>query len=200
LSDFHLSKGIEKPFDYICTMRKLVHKFLLLFGWNISLWKPEGIKKAVVVMGPHTSNWDFVLGRLAFYMMHLQGRYLVKKDIFVFPLGLILKALGAIPVDRSKNNNMVEYVANLFKEKEELYVVFTPEGTRSYNPNWKKGFYYIAVKAEVPILLAYVDFPSKRGGFLEVFYPTGDVDADILEIKRKLGQFKGKYPEKGIIS
>ena len=179
-------------------MRKLVHKFLLLLGWNISLWKPEGIKKAVVVMGPHTSNWDFVLGRLAFYMMHLQGRYLVKKDIFVFPLGFILKALGAIPVDRSKNNNMVEYVANLFKDKEELYVVFTPEGTRSYNPNWKKGFYYIAVKAEVPILLAYVDFPSKKGGFLELFYPTGDVDADILEIKRKLGQFKGKYPEKGI--
>jgi len=200
LSDFHLSKGIEKPFDYICTMRKLVHKILLLFGWNISLWKPEGIKKAVVVMGPHTSNWDFVLGRLAFYMMHLQGRYLVKKDIFFFPLGLILKALGAIPVDRSKNNNMVDYVAKLFKEKKELYVVFTPEGTRSYNPNWKKGFYYLAVKAEVPILLAYVDFPSKKGGFLEVFYPTGDVDADILKIKQKLGQFKGKYPEKGIIS
>ena len=180
-------------------MRKLVHKFLMLIGWNISLWHPEEIKKAVVVMGPHTSNWDFVLGRLAFYMMGLKGRYLVKKDIFVFPLGFILKGLGAIPVDRSKNNNMVDNVAKLFKESERLYVVFTPEGTRSYNPNWKKGFYYLAIKTEVPIILAYVDFPTKKGGFLEVFHPTGDVDADIQSIKQKLGQFKGKYPEKGII-
>ena len=133
-------------------------------------------------------------------MMHLQGRYLVKKDLFFFPLGVLLKALGAIPVDRSKNNNMVNYVSTLFQEKEQLFVVFTPEGTRSYNPNWKKGFYYLALKAEVPILLAFIDFPSKTGGFLEVFHPTGDVDADILAIKRKLGQFKGKYPEQGIIS
>ena len=146
------------------------------------------------------SSWVNGNGEYWAESQRLNNIFEFEKDIFVFPLGLILKALGAIPVDRSKNNNMVEYVANLFKEKEELYVVFTPEGTRSYNPNWKKGFYYIAVKAEVPILLAYVDFPSKRGGFLEVFYPTGDVDADILEIKRKLGQFKGKYPEKGIIS
>jgi len=131
--------------------------------------------------------------------MHLQGRYLVKKDLFFFPLGLMLKALGAIPVDRSKNNNMVNYVSELFKDKEELFVVFTPEGTRSYNPNWKKGFYYLALKAEVPILLAFIDFPSKTGGFLEVFYPTGDIDEDIIAIKMKLGQFKGRYPEKGII-
>ncbi len=177
-----------------------MHKCLkLLFGWDISLHVPENIEKAVVVMGPHTSNWDFVLGRLAFYMMRLKGRYLVKKDIFVFPLGMILKGLGAIPVDRSKNNNMVDLVAQLFKEKEELFVVFTPEGTRSYNPHWKKGFYYLALKAEVPILLAYVDFPTKKGGFLEVFYPTGNVDEDIKFIKQRLGQFKGKYPEKGII-
>ena len=94
---------------------------------------------------------------------------------------------------------MVDNVAKLFKESERLYVVFTPEGTRSYNPNWKKGFYYLAIKAEVPIILAYVDFPTKKGGFLEVFHPTGDVDADIQSIKQKLGQFKGKYPEKGII-
>jgi 1-acyl-sn-glycerol-3-phosphate acyltransferase len=111
----------------------------------------------------------------------------------------MLKALGAIPVDRSKNNNMVNYVSELFKDKEELFVVFTPEGTRSYNPNWKKGFYYLALKAEVPILLAFIDFPSKTGGFLEVFYPTGNIDEDIIAIKIKLGQFKGRYPEKGII-
>ena len=177
---------------------QLLHKFLLLLGWNISLWKPEGIKKAVVVMGPHTSNWDFVLGRLAFYMMHLQGRYLVKKDIFFFPLGLILKALGAIPVDRSKNNNMVDYVAKLFKEKEELYVVFTPEGTRSYNPNWKKGFYHVAQKAGVPIYICYIDFKTKTGGFDQLFYPTGDVEADIKYIKSVLSKYEGKYPEKGI--
>ena len=77
-------------------------------------------------------------------------------------------------------------------------MIFTPEGTRSYNPNWKKGFYYIALKADVPIYLGYLDYERKTGGFYGEFKPTGDVESDIKSIKATLGQFKGKYPEKGI--
>ena len=181
-------------------MKLLIRFIFWLIGWKIDPNAPTDIKKCVIVVGPHTSNWDFVLGKMAFMTYGVKAKFLIKKELFFFPLGFILKAMGGIPVDRKKTNNLTEAALEYFEKNETMYMVFSPEGTRSYNPNWKKGFYYIAVKAEVPILLAYVDFPSKKGGFLELFYPTGDVDADILEIKRKLGQFKGKYPEKGIIS
>ena len=85
-----------------------------------------------------------------------------------------------------------------FDSNDTMFMVFTPEGTRKYNPNWKKGFYYIAQKANVPIYIAYIDFATKTGGFHSLFQPTGDIDADIKAIKEVLGQFKGKFPENGI--
>lgn len=118
--------------------------------------------------------------------------------MFFPPLGWLLKALGGIPVDRKKNNNITDLAVRLFAKSDELYMVFTPEGTRSYNPNWKKGFYYIALKAKVPIYICYMDFENKKGGFHSLFEPTGDIDKDIAYIKSVLGQFKGKYPDKGI--
>lgn len=180
-------------------MRKIIHYFISLFGWKIDLNRPTSIKKGVVVMAPHTSNWDFIIGRMAFYCMGIKGRYLMKKEIFIFPLNLILKGLGAIPVDRNKNNNMVKEVASLFDKNETLFVVFTPEGTRDYNPNWRKGFYYIAQEARVPILLSYIDFSTKTCGFHSLFEPIGNVDEDIHNIKIILSEFKGRFPEKGII-
>ena len=131
-------------------------------------------------------------------MYGVKPKVLIKKDLFVPPLGWILKGLGGVPVDRKKNNNLTDYAVQLFKERDELFMIFTPEGTRSYNPNWKKGFYYIAIKAQVPIYIAYVDYERKMGGFHSLFTPTGDVDKDIEYIKSVLSQFKGKYPEKGV--
>ena len=106
--------------------------------------------------------------------------------------------MGGIPVDRSKKNNLTAIASDLFKSSEELFLVFTPEGTRSYNPNWKKGFYYIAVEAKVPICIAYVDYKNKKGGFHSVFHPSGNVDDDIVKIKKVLSQFEGRFPEKGV--
>jgi 1-acyl-sn-glycerol-3-phosphate acyltransferase len=180
-------------------MRKIIHFLVACFGWKIDLNRPTHIKKGVVVMAPHTSNWDFVLGRLAFYTMGIKGRYLMKKEIFIFPLNIFLKALGAIPVDRHKNNNMVKQVATLFEKTDTLFVVFTPEGTRDFNPNWRKGFYFIAQEARVPILLSYIDFSTKTCGFHSLFEPTGNVDQDIQKIKEILSVYKGRFPEKGII-
>ena len=180
-------------------MGKFLFFIARLFGWKIDANAPEGIKKAVIVVGPHTSNWDFIIGKIAFMQYGIQGRFLIKKELFFFPFGYFLKKLGGIPVDRKKNNRFTEQAVEFFDSNDTMFMVFTPEGTRKYNPNWKKGFYYLALKAEVPILLAFIDFPSKTGGFLEVFYPTGNIDEDIIAIKMKLGQFKGRYPEKGII-
>ena len=106
--------------------------------------------------------------------------------------------MGGIPVDRKKNNNLTDYAVKLFNESEELILVFTPEGTRKYNPNWKKGFYYIAQEAKVPIYIAYIDYEKKIGGFHSKLIPSGDIEKDIKHIKDILKNYKGKVPENGI--
>jgi len=128
----------------------------------------------------------------------VKPKILIKKELFFPPMGWVLRALGGIPVDRKKNNNITDLAVRIFEERDELFMIFTPEGTRSYNPNWKKGFYYIAQKAKVPIYIAYVDYSTKTGGFHSLFQPTGDVDKDIDYIKSVMGKFKGKFPENGV--
>jgi 1-acyl-sn-glycerol-3-phosphate acyltransferase len=169
-----------------------------IFGWKIDKRTPSGVSKCVVVMGPHTSNWDFVLGKMAFISYGVKAKYLIKKELFIFPFGYLLKLMGGIPVDRSQRNNLTQRAKELFSQTETLYLVFTPEGTRSYNANWKKGFYYIAQAAKVPIYIAYVDYKKKIGGFHSLFEPSGDSDKDILEIKEILSKFSGRFPEQGV--
>lgn len=179
-------------------MKKIIQFIFWIFGWKIDMHAPVGIKKCVIVVGPHTSNWDFIIGRMAFINYGVKGRFLIKKQLFFFPLGILLRALGGLPVDRSKNNNLTNTALRYFEENESMYLVFSPEGTRSYNPNWKKGFYHIAIKANVPIYICYVDYEKKIGGFHSIYYPTGDVNEDISYIKNILKQFKGRFPENGI--
>lgn len=179
-------------------MGKLMFFILKMFGWEIDKNAPSGVKKAVIVVGPHTSNWDFVIGKTAFMNYGIQGKFLIKKELFFPPMGWILKWMGGIPVDRKANNNFTDQAVSYFENNETMFMVFTPEGTRSYNPNWKKGFYYIALKAQVPIYIAYIDYATKKGGFHSLFTPTGDADADIQAIKDILKQYKGKFPENGI--
>lgn len=179
-------------------MKYFARFILKLFGWKIDEHAPEGVKKCVIVVGPHTSNWDFIIGRLAFFMYGIKPKILIKKELFFPPVGWILKWMGGIPVDRKKNNNITDLAVKLFEENETMYMVFTPEGTRKYNPNWKKGFYYIALKAKVPIYICYMDYEKKIGGFHSPYYPTGDVEQDIAYIKGIMGQYKGRFPEQGV--
>lgn len=180
-------------------MGKFFFWLLKLFGWKIDDRVPNGVKKAVVVMGPHTSNWDFVIGKIAFAHYKVNAKFLIKKDLFFFPLGPILKAMGGVPVDRKKsNNNITEQAVKYLNENEKCFMVFTPEGTRSYQPKWKRGFYYIAQNAHVPIYIGYIDYKRKIGGFHSLFTPTGDVEADINYLKSVLSQYQGRVPENGI--
>jgi 1-acyl-sn-glycerol-3-phosphate acyltransferase len=179
-------------------MKLLIRFIFWLIGWKIDPNAPTDIKKCVIVVGPHTSNWDFVLGKMAFMTYGVKAKFLIKKELFFFPLGFILKAMGGIPVDRKKTNNLTEAALEYFEKNETMYMVFSPEGTRSYNPKWKKGFYYIAQKAQVPIYICYVDYATKTGGFNSLYYPSGNVDFDINHIKEVLKQYKGRFPEKGI--
>ncbi len=173
---------------------------LWLSGWKIKGRPPEGIAKWILIMAPHTSNWDFVVGRLIFIVYGISPKVLMKKEIFKPVLAPILKWLGGIPVDRGRSSNLVSNLAGLFEKSESLYLVITPEGTRKYSPNWKKGFYYIAIEANVPIILGYIDYKSREGGIAEVFYPSGDFDKDIEEIQTFYRSVHAKYPEKYSLS
>lgn len=179
-------------------MGKVLFFILKTFGWKIDPNSPEGITKAVVCVAPHTSNWDFVIGKIAFMKYGITTKFLIKKELFIPPFGYFMKKMGGLPVDRKGNNNFTDQAVNYFAENENIFMVFTPEGTRKYNPHWKKGFYYIALKANVPIYLAYIDYKNKTGGFDSLFIPTGNSEEDIQEMKRVLSKYEGKYPACGI--
>ena len=122
--------------------------------------------------------------------------FLMKKEWFFWPLGPIFKRMGGIPVWRSKHTSMTDNLAETAKKMDKFQLCITPEGTRSPNPDWKKGFYYIALKADIPILLYGVDYEKKEIVCTRTFIPTGNVDADMKVIKDYFKDFKGKYPEK----
>lgn len=174
-----------------------IAKFILrLNGWNITGGIPEGIKKCVVTMAPHTSMWDFVWGRLAYWVLGVNAKFLIKKEMFGSVSGPVLKWLGGIPVDRSKSTNAVDAVADLFNNYDSLFMTITPEGTRNLNPEWKKGFYYIALKADVPIALGFLDYKKKEGGIGKILIPSGNIEEDLKIVEDFYRGRIAKHPEK----
>lgn len=174
-----------------------IAKFIFwIWGWKIEGGVPPGIKKCVVVMAPHTSMWDFVIGRLAWYILGLKVKFFIKKEMFFFPLGSLIKGMGGIPVDRSKSGRLVDQIAEQITHHESFYLVITPEGTRSLNKNWKRGFYYIANQANVKIGLGYLDYSKKIGGIGTVFKPTGDYDKDFKIVEDFYRGKAARHPEK----
>ena len=177
-------------------MKKTLALIILkTFGWKIVAGMPDGVRKGVLIVAPHTSNWDFVIGRLFFIVLGINSKYLIKKESFVGPIGYILKKLGGIPIDRKNSNNVVNEVAHLFRENKELVVIITPEGTRKLIKNWKKGYYYIAEVAKVPVIVAFIDYAKKEGGIASVFIPTGDYEKDFQPIRELFLTKQAKYPE-----
>ncbi|NOX48022.1 MAG: glycerol acyltransferase [Chlorobi bacterium] len=176
-------------------MKFLSKLILKLMGWKIVGGVPEGLTKAVVIVAPHTSNWDFFIGRMGYYVLGLKAKFLIKKEIFVFPFKTILLKMGGIPIERSKKTNSVETVAALFQKYDNLCITVAPEGTRKLNPNWKKGFYYIALRAKVPILLGVIDYKKKEAGLGPMVYPSGDFEKDFKFIEDFYRPLNGKYPE-----
>ena len=158
-------------------------KFILrLFGWKAVLSVQEE-PKSVICIAPHTTNWDFILGKLGCSAMGWKSSFLMKKEWFFFPLGAIFKAIGGIPVDRSRKTSLTDQLAAVFIEREHFHLAIAPEGTRKPVADWKQGFYHIAMKANVPIQLAYIDGAKKEVGIGATFYPTGNVEADMKKIR-----------------
>lgn len=175
--------------------QKIARFILKCAGWTAED-RQRDIKHCVMVIAPHTSNWDFVMGKLAAVAVDRQGRFLIKKEWFFFPLNLFFNWIGGIPVDRKGGRaHMTATLAEKFQQTPELCLAITPEGTRKPNPDWKKGFYYIAVKSQVPIVITRIDYGKKHVGIDEVFQPTGDEQADIKAVKEYYRHTTAKHPE-----
>lgn len=168
-------------------------------GWKIIENFPKNLDKAVVIMAPHTSNWDLFYGMLAAFIMQVPTRVAVKKEAMFFPLGRLLKWIGAIPIDRKHSKlNQVSMMVQLLQNSKKLALIITPEGTRSYALGWKTGFYQIAMQASVPLVLGYLDYAKKHAGVGPIFYPTGDLAQDMPKIQAFYRDKVGKYPAQGV--
>lgn len=178
---------------------RLARWILGLLGWTVEARLPP-VPRYVVIAAPHTSNWDLPLALLAMPAMGMRGRWVAKHTLFRGPMGPVMRALGGIPVDRRRRHNFVDQVVERMREAgdagEELVLVITPEGTRSWTPRWKTGFYYIATGADVPIALGYADFARKRVGVGGWFEPSGDLESDMARIGEFYAEKEGKRPEK----
>ncbi len=164
-------------------------------GWTADVTEPHP-DKYIICLAPHTSNWDFLIGQLYAGAEGIKSNFLMKKEWFFWPLGPIFRKLGGIPVWRTKHTSMTDNLAETARKTERFHLCITPEGTRSLNPDWKKGFYFIALKAEIPILLYGVDYEKKLIRCTKTVVADGDVEAQMREIKLYFKDFKGKKPEK----
>lgn len=175
-------------------------RFILyrLMGWRTQMCMPLP-QKYIIALAPHTSNWDFVMGQLFSRAEGFRCQFLMKKEWFKGPLGHYFRHVGGIPVERSKRTSLTDQLADLARRSETFSLCITPEGTRKPTTDWKLGFYYIALKAELPILLFGLDYKQKRIVFDKVVQPNGDVEHQMAEIKAYYKDFQGKYPENFLV-
>jgi 1-acyl-sn-glycerol-3-phosphate acyltransferase len=169
---------------------------LKLAGWKISGQLPPNGRTCVMIAAPHTSNWDLPYMLMVAFSLRLNVYWMGKEQIFKPPFRGVMMWLGGIPVRRESANNVVAASITALQEADgPLQLVVTPEGTRSKARYWKTGFHYIAVGAQVPIVMAYMDYERKISGLGPVFEPTGDIEADMVTIKAFYAPFKGKNPD-----
>jgi len=164
-------------------MRHIIRFFWNLIGWKIIGTMPPDQKKFIIIAAPHTSNWDFLIGLCVRSLLGFESNFLGKKSLFQWPFGWLFRMLGGYPVDRSNKNNLVDQVVALFNSKEKFALALAPEGTRKAVSDWKTGFYYIAVQANVPIVRTKFDIKNKCVTIFPPYWPTGDISTDMVQIK-----------------
>jgi 1-acyl-sn-glycerol-3-phosphate acyltransferase len=186
---------------------KLIEKILFeIFRWPfvtlfwLSGWRldRETIEEDKIILtgSPHTSNWDYPVFLLAALTLRRKIYVTVKQELVNAPYGWFVRLVGGIPIDRSKSQNLVDQLVESIKEREKMVLLFTPDGTRSYKPYWKTGFYWTAVEAGVPIMLGIPNYPKKTIHLHDPFMPSGDIEKDFAMIREIQGKYGvGLYPE-----
>lgn len=175
-------------------IQQLCEQLIKIAGWKgeIGVEIPD---KCVVCVAPHTSNWDFILGKVFYTSIGRTASFLIKDSWFFFPFNLFFDWIGGVPVNRSKSGDLTDQMALEFKKRPGFQLAITPEATRKRNPNWKKGFYFIALKAEVPILLVSFDYKKKIVAANRIFIPTGNEEVDMREIMNYYKGVTARHPE-----
>ncbi|TXE11539.1 acyltransferase [Seonamhaeicola algicola] len=161
---------------------------------NINLSK-NTIKKAVIIAAPHTSWHDFYIGVLLRSVIKVKTNFIAKKSLFKFPFGWFFKSLGGTPVNRFSNENKVQAIVEIFNNHDEFRITLAPEGTRKKVLQWRTGFYFIAKKANVPIIMITFDYKNKQNKISEPFYPTNNKEADFSFMQDFFKNVEGKIPE-----
>jgi len=170
--------------------------FLKLTGWKIVGQLPADARKSVFIAAPHTSNWDLPYTLMVAFALRLNIYWMGKAQIFRWPFGPLMRWLGGVAVQREQANNLVAASVQALQNSDgPVQLVVPPEGTRSKVRYWKTGFYYIALGAQVPIVMSFMDYGNKVSGLGPAFVPTGDIEADMVAIKAFYAPFKGKNPD-----
>lgn len=174
---------------------KTISRIILVnvLGWNIKGKFPD-IKKSIVIFAPHTSYWDGFYGKLYLMQLDINYKFLSKKEFFRFPLKYFFRIFGSIPV--YENKEYVGYVSGLFNASNQLHIVLSPEGQLAKTSRWKKGYYYIAEKANVPIIVGYIDYKKKEIGIKGVIKNLNDIRETRKELSTLYANVTAKYPEK----
>ena len=171
-------------------------RFMLnLFGWSFAGRLPD-VPKQVVIVAPHTSNWDFVIGVLALFALDLKANWIGKHTIFTPPFNIVMEWLGGIPVNRSVPNDLVNATRQRFEQEQQMVLGIAPEGTRKRVDKWKQGFYRIASGANVPIVCACIDYRTRTIGFGPTIDPSGDYEKDFETIRGFYAEVTARFPEK----
>ena len=176
----------------IATFSKWV---LRAFGWTVHVDDP-GADRYVLIMAPHTSNWDWIVGILAAKAIRLDAHWIGKHTMFQSPLGWLFRALGGIPVDRSRAGDLIPQVVRHFEQDPHFKLGIAPEGTRSGTDHWKSGFHYIARAARVPIVMGWLDYPTRRVGMGGAFMPDDDLQHTFKRVRAFYAPYRGYHPEK----
>jgi len=175
---------------------KLISRFILLniMGWKIENNFPKDLKKYLIIAAPHTSNLDFPIGIMAKFIQDIDIKFIGKHTLFKPPYGFIFRALGGTPVDRSKSTNMVQALIDIFNENEKFIFALSPEGTRKMTNKWKTGFYHVALGANVPIVMAAIDFKNKKVIIDKPYYLSKDQKTDFTYFHNYFKDIQGKNP------
>ncbi len=173
-------------------MRALGRAMMRVSGWKFAGALPD-VPKVVIAVAPHTTNWDFVIGVMALWTLDLKLSFLGKHTLFRGVFGRWMRSIGGIPVDRSKAHGVVGDAIEAFNANRRLLLAIAPEGTRTLAKGFKSGFLHIANGAQVPVVLAYFDFPNRTIGFGPLITPSGDVDKDLRTILDFYRPIRGKY-------
>lgn len=195
-----MPESAENPFGISGFMHGLAKLLFRLTGWKIegTVHQPA---RFVIIAAPHTSNWDAFVMLTAAYIFRVKIQWFVKEAAFFFPLGILVRAFGGIPIDRSQRKNVVAQAVESFDNAERLILAVPPEATRKRSTSWKTGFYHIARGAQVPIVLGYIDYGRKVAGLGPAFTPTGDLVADFEVFARFYQDVTPKYPaQRGVVA